>query len=273
MKILICSDGSPQAEQAMKLGASIAAGCGAEVTLFGISESKGQSDALLESLKRGQALLADRKIQAELITKSGKAVEEIIKRTRETSYDLVVIGAVQKESRGLFWMSSKSYKIIKEITPPVLSVAGEITTLARILVCSGGKEYIDNAVRLTGQIAKGTQAAVNLLHVLPDLPAIYAPLGRMKVTAESLLNSHSELGLNLRHEKELIESLGVNVELQLRRGSVLDGILREMRTGHYDLVVTGSALSAGLRTFVLGDITREILNRAHCPVLVVRAKP
>ncbi|PWU08952.1 MAG: hypothetical protein C5B50_28560 [Verrucomicrobia bacterium] len=273
MKILICSDGSPQAESAVKLGATIAVGCSAEVTLFGISESKGQSDSLLDSLKRSQALLADKKIQAELISKSGKAVEEITKRTRETPYDLVIIGAVRKDSRGLFWMSSKSYKIIKEITPPVLSVAGQSTTISRILVCSGGKEYIDNAVRLTGQIAKGAKASVALLHVMPELPAIYAPLGRMKVTAESLLNSHSELGLNLRHEKELLEAMGVKVEVQLRRGSVLEGILREIRAGGYDLVVTGSALSVGLRTFVLGDISREILNRANSAVLVVRAKP
>ena len=69
MKILICSDGSEQAERALRVGALIAAGCAAEVTLLGIMETAGKSEALLESLTRGQALLEDKKIHAELITK------------------------------------------------------------------------------------------------------------------------------------------------------------------------------------------------------------
>ena len=270
MRILICSDGSEQAERAIQLGGAIAAGRHAEVTLLGISESKGESKSLLDSLRRGQALLSERKLQAELVVKSGKAVEEIVKRTREANYDLVVIGAVSKLNRGLFWMSSKSYKLIKEIRPPVLSVAGDSSALNRILICTGGKQYIDNAVQLTGQIAQGLGAPVTLLHVLPAPPAIYAQLPRMEETAAALLGSRSELGLNLRHEKETLEALAVKVSVRLRRGEVLENILREIHEGEYDLVVIGSAPGPGLRTYVLGDITREVVNRAGCAVLVVR---
>jgi nucleotide-binding universal stress UspA family protein len=272
MKILICSDGSEQADRAIRLGAVIAAVCQAEVTLLGIIESQGESKPILDSLKRGQALLEDKKIHAELISKSGGAIEEIVKRTEEAAYDLVIIGAVRKESRGAFWMSSKSYKIIKEIKPPVLSVAGKSTTIKRVLICSGGKRYIDTAVRLTGEIARGLAAPVTLLHVMPEPPALYAHLSRVEETAAGLLNSQSELGINLRHAKESLESLGVAVEVRLRQGSVLEGILREIHEGAYDLVATGSALSRGLRTYALGDITREIVNRANCAVLVVRSQ-
>ncbi|HWI59818.1 MAG TPA: universal stress protein, partial [Bacillota bacterium] len=233
MKMLICSDGSQQADRAIRLGGAIAAGCQAEVTLLGIIETSGKSDEILDSLKRGQALLADKKIQAELITKAGEPIEEIVKRTESVHYDLVVIGAVRKDNRGLFWMSSKSYKIIKEITPPVLSVAGKTTTVKRALICSGGKRYIDEAVRLTGKISRCMGVKVTLLHVMPEPPAIYAHLPRIEETAEWLLNSNSELGLNLRHEKETLESLGVPTEVHLRHGSVLEEILREIHQGGY----------------------------------------
>src|SRR6266566_3602489 len=272
MKFLICSDGSEQADRAIRLGAAIAAGCQAEVTLFGITESERGNKAIVDSLQRGQSLLADKKIHAELITKSGDPIEEIVRRTEEAQYDLVVIGAVRKAARGSFWMSSKSYKIIKEIKPPVLSVAGKSTTITRVLICSGGKRYIERAVALAGQIARGLGAAVTLLHVMPEPPAIYAHLPRIDETASWLLNSHSELGLTLRHGKEMLESLGVTAEVRLRRGSVLGEILREIHEGGYDLVVTGSALSRSLRTYVLGDISREIVNRADCAVLVVRSE-
>ena len=87
-----------------------------------------------------------------------------------------------------------------------------------------------------------------------------------------LLRSHSELGINLRYAKETLQSVGVEAEVRLRHGPVLEEILGELVEGSYDLVVTGSALSRSLRTYVLGDISREIVNRANCAVLVVRSE-
>jgi nucleotide-binding universal stress UspA family protein len=270
MKMLICSDGSAQGEKAIRFGAAIAEGCRAEVTLLGVIETAGGSKELLDSLQRGQALLQTKGIAAELSTKSGQPIDEIKRRTRETAYDLVVIGAVRKETRGRFWMSSMTYKIIKEIEPPVLSVAGKSVSIKRLLICSGGKSYIDKAVRLSGQIAHGTGAGVTLLHVMPEAPAIYAHLSRVEETVARLLESNSELGINLRREKETLESLGVATDVKVRQGSVLSEILHETEEGGYDLVVTGSALSRSLRTYVLGDISREIVNRTNRAVLVVR---
>jgi nucleotide-binding universal stress UspA family protein len=272
MKLLICSDGSEQADRAVRLGATIAGACKAEVTLLGIIEVKGNSDSILDSLKRGQALLQDKGVRAELVTKVGNPIEEIVRRTDEATFDLVVIGAIRKEQRGLFWLSSKAYKIVKEVEPPVLIVVGRSVSLKKILICSGGKSYIDPAVRLTGQIAGGAGAQITLLHVIPEMPAIYAHLPRIHETADWLLSSNTELGLNLRREKETLEALGVVTEVKLRRGSVLEEILRESTEGGYDLIVTGSAPSRGLRTYVLGDVSREIVNRSSSPVLVVRSR-
>ncbi len=272
MKLLICSDGSEQAERAVQLGAEIAAGARAEVTLLGIAETAASAPALLEALQRAQQLLQQRGLHPELITKEGRVIPEIVKRTNESVYDLVIIGAVRKGTRGRFWMSSKSYKIIREIQPPVLLVAGEARPIKRVLICSGGKRYIEPAVKLTGELARGLGASVTLLHVMPEVPMIYTGLPRMEMTAERLLASNSELGLNLRQEKETLQAMGVPAEVKLRWGSVLEEILRELRTGNHDLIVTGSALSRTLRTYVLGDISREIVNRADSAVLVVRTQ-
>src|SRR5437868_1744923 len=115
MKILFCSDGSVQAENAIRFGALIAAACKTEATVLGISEHPGELDKILDALKRGLQLLKEKNVSAELITKTGDAITEIIKRTQESDYDLVIVGAVQKDTKGPFWMSAKAYKIIKEI--------------------------------------------------------------------------------------------------------------------------------------------------------------
>jgi nucleotide-binding universal stress UspA family protein len=259
MKMLICSDGSEQAERALNLGATIAGVCQAEVTVLGIVERPDETAGVTGSLNKGLAILQQHKVKTELITRTGKAIEEIL-------------GAVRKQRRGTFCMSAKAYEIVKEVKPPVLIVTGSAPSLTRILICSGGKPYIENAVQLTGQIARGVSAAVSILHVLPELPQIYAQLDRFREDAEVLLQSNSELGTNLRHARELLQQMSVEATVRIRFGSVIDEILQEIRENSYELVVTGSAPHPTLSTYALGDITREIVNHANCAVLVVRSQ-
>lgn len=271
MKLLICTDGSAQAENAVRFGGLIAEKAGAETTILGITEKPGEEDAAFDSLRRAQQLLKERGVNAEVITKSGEPIEEIVKRTDETSYDLVVIGAVRKGARGPFLMSAKAYKIIKSVAPPVLAVIGNRETIKRILVCSGGEKYIDRAVEFSGAIARAAGASITLFHVMAEPPAVYTDLIRMEEDVNLLLHSSSGLGQNLRREKESLEGMGVSAEVRLRHGLVISEVFKEIRRGDYDLVVTGSSPESGnLRSYIMGNITREIVNRAECPVLVVR---
>ncbi|MEK6322094.1 MAG: universal stress protein [Acidobacteriota bacterium] len=272
MKLLICTDGSAQAENAVRFAGLLAENPQGETTLLGITEKPGDEDAVFDSLRRAQQqLLKERRVNAEVISKAGEPIDEIVKRTEETSYDLAVIGAVRKGTRGPFLMSAKAYKIIKAVAPPVLVVIGNRATLKRILVCSGGEKYIDRAVEFSGAIAKAAGAVVTLFHVMADPPAVYTDLIRMEEDVNLLLHSSSELGQNLRREKESLEAMGVSAEVRLRHGLVISEVFKEIRRGDYDLVVTGSSPEGGnLRSYIMGNITREIVNRAECPVLVVR---
>jgi nucleotide-binding universal stress UspA family protein len=271
MKILICSDGSTQAENAARFASIIAEGSQAETTILGITEKSAEDDRVFDSLRRSQQLLKEKGISAELIIKAGEPIEEIVRRTEDTAYDLVVIGAARKGTRGPFLMSAKAYKIIKAVAPPVLVVIGNRETLNRVLVCSGGEKFIDRAVEFTGAIAKATQASVTLFHVMAEPPPVYSDLIKMEEDVNLLLHSNSGLGQNLRREKEDLEKMGVTSEVRLRHGLVISEVFKEVRRGDYDLVVTGSSPEGGsLRTYIMGNITREIVNRAECPVLVVR---
>ena len=188
------------------------------------------------------------------------------------SYDLVVIGTRKKETTGRYGRSRRTYEAIKSIPPPVLVAIGECTRLKRFLVCTGGKEFIEDAVQLTGKLAVAAGASVTLLHVMAEPPAMYADLMRLEEDVNQLLESNSELGINLRRQKEELERLGVPTEVHVRHGLVLFQVLAETRTGDYDLIVTGSSQARGvIRHYIMGDLTRSILNHANCPVLVVRA--
>jgi nucleotide-binding universal stress UspA family protein len=271
MRILICSDGTEPAHPA-RLGGMLAGSCNAETTLLGIVETADNEGRLRQALKRDAEILRNFGVRAEIVLARGEPIRQILQQTSETEYDLVVIGARRKAGTGLYWRSEKTYEVIKAIEPPVL-VALESKSLKKFLVCTGGKHYIEEAVQLTGRIAAATRASVTLLHVMAEPPAIYADLVRMEEDVEGLLASSSELGRNLRAQKRSLENLNVPVEVRLRHGIVIDQVFNEVNSGQHDLIVTGSSRARGrLHHYIMGDLTRSILNLATCPVLVARAE-
>jgi nucleotide-binding universal stress UspA family protein len=107
---------------------------------------------------------------------------------------------------------------------------------------------------------------------MAEPPAMYADLVRLEENVDQLLESKSELGTNLRRQKRELERLGVSAAVRLRHGIVIDQVFAEVRAGDYDLIVTGTSQARGLlRHYIMGDLTRSILNRANVPVLVARA--
>jgi nucleotide-binding universal stress UspA family protein len=272
MKILICSDGTPPADSATRLGGLLAGSSRAETTLLGITEKRANERSLRDALEAQAQSLRAQGVSPQIVIRAGEPIRQILKQTSTTTYDLVVIGSRQRGTTGRYWRSRRTYEVVKSIPPPVLIAIGECTRLKKFLVCTGGKEFIEDAVQLTGRLAAAAGASATLLHVMAEPPAMYADLVRLEEDVNQLLESNSELGINLRAQKEELERLGVPTEVHVRHGLVLYQVLAETRTGDYDLIVTGSSQARGvIRHYIMGDLTRSILNHATCPVLVVRA--
>jgi nucleotide-binding universal stress UspA family protein len=272
MNILVCSDGMAASENAVELSALLAGPLKARITLLGIAEKSSDEHPLRETLERQALMLRNQDTEPDIVMRAGEPVQQILDQTSNTKYDLVVVGARWTGATGRYWRSEKTYEVIKAIQPPVLVAIGERKQLKRFLVCTGGKEFIEHAVQLTGEIAAPLGASVTLLHVMAEPPAIYVDLVQLEENVDQLLESKSELGTNLRLEETKLERLGVPTEVRLRHGIVVDQVFEEVHAGDYDLIVTGTSQARGLlRHYIMGDVTRSILNRASCPVLVARA--
>ena len=272
MKILICSDGTQSSDTAIQLGALLAAPLKAETALLGIAETSQDEHPLRDALQKQAQSLQGRGVAPLIVVQSGEPVHQIVDQTSKTKYDLVVVGARWTGPVGEYWRSKKTYEVIKAIRPPVLVAIGECKQLKRFMVCTGGKEFIEQAVQFTGRLAAAVGASVTLLHVMAEPPAMYADLVRLEEDVNQLLESKSELGTNLRRQRRELDRLGVPAEVHLRHGMVIDQVFGEVREGNYDLIVTGTSQARGLlRHYIMGDLTRGILNRAEVPVLVARA--
>jgi len=216
--------------------------------------------------------MIDAGVSPEIVVRSGEPIREILEQTKTAAYDITIIGARRKSSNGPYWRSGKTYEVIKAIPTPVLLATGLCETLKSFIVCTGGKKYIDAAVELTGKLAAAVGASVTLLHVMAEPPAIYADLVQLEEDVERLLRSGSELGRNLLAQKQSLEKLGILVEVRVRHGFVIDQIFADVSERGHDLVVTGSSPTLGpLGHYIMGDVTRGIVNRANVPVLVARS--
>jgi len=271
LRLLICSDGTDPADKPTRLGGHIASACKASVVLLGIVEQPKDEEPLRAALDSEAKLLGQFEVKPEILVRPGEPIEQILQETSANKYDLVVIGARIKRTSGRYWRSQRAYDLIKSIAPPVFVASGDCGSLTKFLVCTGGKQYIDAAVQLTGTIAAGAGASVTMLHVMPEPPAIYADLVRREEDVAGLLASNSELGRNLRAQKQSLEKLGVTAEVRVRHGIVIDEVLNELHDGEYDLIVTGTSPARGpLQHYIMGDLTRDIVNRSDVAVLVAR---
>jgi nucleotide-binding universal stress UspA family protein len=274
MNILICSDGTPASDGAAHLGGMLARATKAPVTLLGIVEDPADDQPLRRALDRETGILRQTGVELRAIIQTGEPTAQILGETSAKKYDLIVIGSRRRNVSGGFWQSQRTYEIIKAVEPPVLIAMGPCEGISRILLCSGGKHFIDDALRLTGTLAAALHAEVTLLHVMAEPPAMYAHLIELEEDVDALLSSGSELGRNLVAEKKALEKLRVAVRVRVRHGFVVDQLLDEMREGNYDLIVSGSSRARGpLQHYIMGDVTQSILQSAECSVLVARYRP
>ena len=209
MNILICSDGTPASDGAAHLGGMLARATKAPVTLLGIVENPADDQPLRQALDRETDILRRTGVPYQTVVQSGEPTAQILGETSAKKYDLIVIGSRRRNVSGGFWQSQRTYEIIKAVEPPVLIAMGPCEGISRILLCSGGKHFIDDALRLTGTLAAALHAEVTLLHVMAEPPAMYAHLIELEEDVDALLSSGSELGRNLVAEKKALEKLRV----------------------------------------------------------------
>ncbi len=271
MKILICTHGSEQARRAVLLGASIAAPSEAKVILMGIQEK--QRGNVAAGLRWAEATLTARGITPEVIEKSGDSIREIANWTRANHPDVVVIGGVRKRFGRTYALSYKADKLAQKLDAAVLMSIGEHEQVTRMVVCTGGKGYIEDSLDLLGEIARSCHARVTLLHVLPAPPAFYASLPHWQELTAGILTAKSALAEALHRQQQALTKMDVTAEIKIRQGSIFEEILREMREVNADLLVVGSTVSRNpFTSYVLGDVTRELLHRIDRPVLLVRSR-
>ncbi len=271
MKMLLCSIGSEQRVVTLQFGVAVAKALAADVILLGVVQDERLVEGLGRTLEEFAGELRADELPAEVRIETGNAEHVVMAEMKQNVYDLVVLGSLAEKRSRKGLLNSVAMRIVEQATSSVLVVKGEQRDLSRVLVCASGTEHGRLSIWAGAALACGAGAEATLLHVLDPMPAMYTGLEQMEETLAELLQTDTEAARQLRWAVQVVKAECDISELKLRRGIVADEILREAELADNDVIVLGSSQYAGgLVRALMGNLTREILNRAQRPVLVVR---
>jgi nucleotide-binding universal stress UspA family protein len=138
-----------------------------------------------------------------------------------------------------------------------------------ILIATDGSPAALDAVEVGVEIAAAERAEVVFLYVVPPADARLARLGPGAMLAPMRLEVDGG-DAPLREAAEVARMHGVPCRLELWSGDVAHEIAEVASRDDADLVVIGSQRRTGLVSALIGRVSRSVVDKATCPVLIVR---
>lgn len=139
----------------------------------------------------------------------------------------------------------------------------------RILVPFDFSEHAENALNHAMELAQQYEATVDVLYVLEIIatPTI-DKRGHIKLRTD---NDPSVLEPSRKALEQRLETIGVEANAHVARGSTVEEI-KQFVIGHdVDLIVISSHGISGIRARLLGSISRAVLEDVGCPVLLLKS--
>lgn len=271
MRILLCVAGMPCAEETVAFTGEIARATGASVTMLHVLRRGVPRECGQQVLAAAREVIPGLEVNTRL--RRGDPVGRILTEIREGAYGLVAVGANRSPDLARRLLGSVSTQIVDRAPISVLICRPKRRAVTRVLICTGGLDIAEPVIEVGAWLAEAIQARVSLLHVLGSVPEMYAGLEEFQETLPELLQTDTPFARHLRNGAGTLARYQLKAELRIRQGVVAEEILVEAREGDYDLVVVGASERVGrLRRWLLGDVTRQVVDAASCSVLVVKGR-
>ncbi|HEY3298434.1 MAG TPA: universal stress protein [Armatimonadota bacterium] len=133
----------------------------------------------------------------------------------------------------------------------------------RILVATDGSECSYEAARQLIKLIRSARHHITAVHVMPSFN-----VGVDTAFIESDMEREGIAVLNtVRH---IFSSVAIDIETELLSGNPAEVIVQTAHEGKYDLIVIGHAGQGDFREYMLGSVSKSVLQNAHCAVLVVK---
>ncbi len=266
MRILLASGGSEHALRAVRLGARIARGYNAEVTLLVVRDPKEEIPVARVQRSAGK-VLKELGVQAELTVREGNPAREILKAARD--YDLLVIGSHGTKSVAERLLGDNATRIVENMSTSTLVVKRK-AEVTRILACVNLPKYREPVVMRAIELARILKVPLEFLYVLPE-PLMY-PIRRLHLSSREIMELYPEKREAAERLLEMARREGVEASVKFREGIPEEEILLEKREIGADLVILGDSGWRGVMGELIGSLSGHIVKHSRVSVLVVHRK-
>jgi nucleotide-binding universal stress UspA family protein len=297
-KMLLATDGSPDAESAARMAIALSNGLNLELhvvcagrapSVYTGSETEFLDPEFQDWMREGAKSDARAKLDelAERIKEMGGEVAkthaavgrpdaEIVHLAEELGAGLIVVGSRGLGPLKLALMGSVSNNVVHHAPGSVLVVRrdgrGRDDLPGRILLALDGSEEAASATRAAVEIANANGSELHILFVLPTQVLMGYPgpevadqgvLVRARHRAREFVDKKAErIGANGGNVKDAHLAFGKPDEKSVE-------LSEELEAG---LIVTGSRGLSGVQRALIGSVSDSVVRHAHCPVLVVCEK-
>jgi nucleotide-binding universal stress UspA family protein len=211
----------------------------------------------------------------------GPAAPTLAEHASAEKADLIVMTTHGRGAVSRFWLGSVTDELVRRTTVPLLvlrpadSAPGAVdapVSVGRIVVPLDGSRRSESALGPAAALARLFNADLELLHVVPPLPAV-APDGSVyrHLAADAALIEEMNRGAD-RMLNKAADRLRAN-DLRVAMRVVTDvrvaaAILEETRPG--DVIALATHARSPATRWLLGSVADKLIRGAEVPVLVVR---
>lgn len=250
-RLVLATDGSPTAETAEHVAATLAAATKGRLTIAHAFEDRARGEA---AVTRAVGIAETEGVKHEVVLSTGDPAESILRTAEEQDAEIIVTG-----SRGLLrgeqLIGSVVRKIVTHAPCDVLLTrtrddAAELhgrSPYRRILLATDGSATADRAARKAVALA-----------------------GRLECSMTLLFVGHPKTGELVLGDTAATIAEGTPVGMLILDGDPASVIVATAEQEGYDLVVVGNKGMAGARAALLGSVPRDVAENAPCDVLVAR---
>ena len=294
-RILLATDGSPEAERALGTAATLSEKLDAELHLVSVEpmpdplswpEARTMSPELRGDIRERAEEAARTKLDAEvekvkrmgvddpiLHPVAGRPDAEIVHVAEEVGAGLVVVG-----SRGFgpvrrAVMGSVSLSVVHHSHGSVLVVRGEdVGVSGPILLAVDGSEQARVAADAAAELSASTGSGLHVVFVMPTAEHLYGHHYYTRDLRETLREqAEGEVRTFLDEQAGRLEGRGGKVEethmVVGRPDAEIVELAEQLGVG---LTIVGSRGLGGVRRALVGSVSDSVVRHAHGPVLVIR---
>ncbi len=179
--------------------------------------------------------------------------EELLRIANEEKFDMIIVGCHGKSVLMECLLGGVSSQIVHHSKIPVLVVKNK-RSFSRILMCTGGSSYAEDAIAFAADIAKHAESRVTVLSVAPTM-------------APEVVDRAWEFA---ERGAKILRDRGVKAEALVRTGHPAEEILTEAREFDYRLIVMGYKGTSAVVDLLLGDVVSKVMHHSRRPTLVFR---